>query len=1240
MLHYELLLSARTLLNPRQLLLRVSSALDGPQLASVLDEQVPGTRWYVGSTPLADLGTLVPGRPLLLADVPGPGFAASAGSTRLKLFVPEGPDAGAWMELERGAYDIGRGAPLRLGDPQVSRVHAHLLVDERSLRVRAAGGQRLLVLSDRGAVPVRGEVELHAGSRIQLGGTVLEVGDPARTEAGLAVEDGQPQFSLPPRPELGRLVTLCVAALVPVLSGVLLAALTGSMLFLAVTGLSALLGVVPAAQLLGERRRWKRAVRDQQRSVVQARGRFACPLGVAVVAGIDRAQLGVLPAGLPPLVFGRGSWQLPGGKPPREGGARRMRRVPGGRRSARRIAGVPVFAPAAAQVWQLRGGDDPAVDRLLAALLARFLPHVAAGRIELVVDPSVTRLPAELMLLPHARQGTAGQLARHAEPAPGAAGASGGLGNTAAPEPMIERIFLTMLSPVRLPRTLVISLHPVPAAQCDYWVDPVGCRAQLPDGSLHLESPDCLDAGRLARIVQACLALRPDEPAPAGPPPEQARLAAVIGEDDSHGQQLLDFDADGPHVLVCGTTGSGKSEALRRIIADLAGRCSPEQLAFALVDFKGGAGLAVFEPLPHVQLSASDLDAAGAQRTLVQLEREVSRRERLLAAHCCSDRSEYVRLADVPALPRLLVVVDEFRVFTESLPEAAARIDRLAAVGRSLGIHLLLSTQRAAGSLSGQTRANLNTVIALRVHDAAESMELVGSPAAARLSGPGSAIIAGPGHANRQVQFALAVSPAPHGSVAERGPGNLVLHPVGSFGRPDPEAEGQALRQQVRLLAETWEHSPLPPCPFAPQLPPPQSAAPLPEQWEGAEGGTIYCGVVDNLAAGRLEDLSVDPARGQGLLVCGVPEAGGRRLLEGFARLERRILCFGEALFPDPALMPGVRTVGGEDQYQFLEALDYLESLPPDRLTLVLVHGIARLQSQLDPAVFQRFDQALIELLRHGASAPAQLVLLADRDLNLLKAAGLCAEQWYFPLNATDSLRMSWPKLPPASQLPGRGVRFSPANGPMTIQLTAVTAKQEPDCLPGTLWPARQPFVGDGNPRDLAVGRTAFTGQAFGFDQPQTALAICPRERDRQELAAFLAKRWQAAMVDGAAPWLRWVQEFEAEGAGPAAPTICVVLHDTSDPRLAELRQRTAALGTRAVLFLPPSARLAYDLGLPGMMLDDRQAIAVEACHPQDLLPLAWRPLPPAAGRGSCGKRQWRAIAGFAGQPRAIIIGP
>ncbi|WPR65921.1 FtsK/SpoIIIE domain-containing protein [Glutamicibacter protophormiae] len=1239
MLHYELLLSSRTLLNPRQLLLQVSAALDGPQLAAVLDGQVPGTRWYRGATPLEELGMLGPGQPLLLADVPGPGFAVAAGSPRLKLYVPEGPDAGAWMELGRGTHEIGRGAPLFLCDPQVSRVHARLVVDERSMRVRPAPGQRVLVFSGRDAVPVEAEAELQAGSRIQLGGTVLEVGDPARSEAGQAVDGGQLEFSLPPPPELGRLVTLCLAALVPVFSGVLLAVLTGSMLFLAVSGLSALLGVVPAVQLLGERRRWKRSVRGQQHSVVRARRRFACPLGTALVAGIDRAQLGVLPQGLPPLVFGSGSWQLPGRKTPPEGGSRRPRRAPGSGRSAGRISGVPVFAPAAAQVWQLLGGEDPAVDSLLAALLSRFLPAVAAGRIELVIDPSITRLPAELLLLRHVRQGTAAQLARSTGPASAVAGMPGGSGTSASPDPSIERIFLTGLAPVPLPRTLVISLHPVPAARCDYWVDPVRCRAKLPDGSLRLETPDRLDAGRLARIVQSCLAICPRAPASAGEPPAGAGLTAVIGEDPFRGRQLLDFDEDGPHVLVCGTTGSGKSEALRRIIADLAGRYSPEQLALVLVDFKGGAGLAVFGPLPHVQLSANDLDAAGAQRTLAQLEREVARRERLLAEHHCSDRSEYVRRSGVPALPRLLVVVDEFRVFIETLPEAAARIDRLAAVGRSLGIHLLLSTQRAAGALSGQTRANLNTVVALRVKDAAESMDLVGSPAAAQLVRPGSAVMAGPGQANRQVQFALAVSPTLYGSIAERGPGNLILHPVGRFGHPDPGADGQALHRHVRRLADSWRHSPLPPCPFAPQLPPPEQKATPPTQWQGDGAGAIFCGVVDDLAAGRLEDLVIEPARGRGLLVCGVPEAGGRQLFEGLMRLERRILCFGDALFPDSVPLPGTLTVNGEDRYLFLEALDDLESLPRDRLTLVLVHGIARLQSQLDPAAFQRFDQVLTELLRQGVSAPAQLVMMADRDVNLLKAAGLCAEQWYFPLNAADSLRMSWPKLPPTSQLPGRGVRFSPVEAPMTIQLTASAAKPETGGAAGADCPTRLPCRNDDASQTLAVGHTAFTRQEFGFDQAPAPLVICPGRRDREELAALLSERWKASLVDGAASWLRWVEACEAHGAEAAASTICVVLHDTSDPQLAALRQRTAALGTRAVLFVPPSARLPYDLGLPGLMVDDRQAIAVEARHPQDLLPLAWRPLPHTpGGYGAGGTRQWRAIAGIAGQPRAIII--
>src|SRR5699024_2492585 len=151
--------------------------------------------------------------------------------------------------------------------------------------------------------------------------------------------------------------------------------------------------------------------------------------------------------------------------------------------------------------------------------------------------------------------------------------------------------------------------------------------------------------------------------------------------------------------------------------------------------------------------------------------------------------------------------------------------------------------------------------------------------------------------------------------------------------------DGQALHRHVRQLADSWRHSPLPPCPFAPQLPPPEQKATPPTQWQGDGAGAIFCGVVDDLAAGRLEDLVIEPARGRGLLVCGVPEAGGRQLFEGLMRLERRILCFGDALFPDSVPLPGTLTVNGEDRYLFLEALDDLESLPRDRLTLVLVHG-------------------------------------------------------------------------------------------------------------------------------------------------------------------------------------------------------------------------------------------------------------------------------------------------------------
>jgi S-DNA-T family DNA segregation ATPase FtsK/SpoIIIE len=205
----------------------------------------------------------------------------------------------------------------------------------------------------------------------------------------------------------------------------------------------------------------------------------------------------------------------------------------------------------------------------------------------------------------------------------------------------------------------------------------------------------------------------------------------------------LDLIGDGPHGLLAGTTGSGKSELLRTLVIALAARYPPERVAFVLVDFKGGA---TFDPclrLPHVAGSMTDLDPSGARKMLEALEVELRARE------------EQLREAGVAALepndarmPRLLVAIDEFGVLADQAPAALDGLVDLARRGRSLGIHLLLATQRPAGVVSDRIRANTSIRIALRVHGSADSQDVVGADDAARIDRrmPGSGFVRlGPG---------------------------------------------------------------------------------------------------------------------------------------------------------------------------------------------------------------------------------------------------------------------------------------------------------------------------------------------------------------------------------------------------------------------------------------------------------------------------------------------------------------
>lgn len=1233
---YEVVVSSRAFAHPHQLHLEVNDELSGCQLALLLDPIFPGQHWFLGENRLDDYQTVIPSTAVLLSDLPRPQLLSKNQSIALKLFVVDGRDSGAFINLSHGVHNVGRCAPLKLSDAKVSRVHARVSVTDQRLMIRPEPGKSFRLATDSGFLTVDDEAELHDGSILVLGDTVLQVGEPASLETSHLVSSDQLTFKIPEAPELGRLLALCLASLVPILSGIFLALFTGSFLFLAISGLSASLGLIPAGEMLSQRRFWKRKVMKQQVQVSRARAQYASSLGPSLIAGITRLELGILPKELPPLVLGKGTWNLSSvdSQSTRRSHAKKSWLNP---RSTpwKELHNAPVFAPVRAQTWQVVCEQDPSQLGLFYAILGRFIPHVASGGVSLVIDPSFIELPPEIMLLANVQQKVMAP-EQADEDRNGVLSSFVPDASNSDRRQKVTTIYITT-TPCSVDGAFVLAVNPVLSNKSDFWINPQTKKAKLPDAQMTLEQPLLLNADRLMRIVQRCVDLAEPEKRQRTTSSCRSSLQALVGTDQKHDFQFLDFDIDGPHVLICGTTGSGKSEALRRIVSDLAANYDPQQLALALIDFKGGAGLAAFRNLPQVQLFASDLDAPSAQRTLAQLEHEVARRERILSSHNCSDLEEYYKLPEAPMLPRLLIVIDEFRVFIESVQRANERIDRLAAVGRSLGMHLLLSTQRAAGAVSGQTRANINTIIALRVKDAAESLELVGSTAAANLVDPGSAIVARSNRTTQNIQFSLSVSPELHGVLSMRGPNNLVLEPVKTFGESTAHPDSSMLQELVQQIQEKWSYVEMPSRSFAEALPDAYDVRV--ESSPTDEIDSIFCGLLDNLDNGSLDPLVLGPASSRGLLVCGLPESGGRLLIQLLASHHPRVIVFGPMPVGMDASAPNIRCVTGTNRFEFSEALDFIETWSDDKEILVLVHDVANLCAQLDPRTFQRFDEVLMTLLRQQSTSSYRLVLSVDRDQNLLKATTLCAEQWYFPLDATEQLRMAWPKIPPCSQIVGRGIRCSSASVPTTFQLLVPENPKVQRNEETSSWVLDSSGRNTMSDAELYLGSTSFSAEPYLLPVEGTTYFLCPQLHQRLSLPRVLARRWNSDLLTTFEQASQWAAANSHSADVHKTPILCVELASTSVPELGQLIACLSAQVLHLALFIPPSPRLAFDLGVPGGMLDERHVVAVEAEHPQDLQPMNWPPLPIEPNRNTGeDKVSWRALAQVSGQLHAIEI--
>lgn len=381
------------------------------------------------------------------------------------------------------------------------------------------------------------------------------------------------------------------------------------------------------------------------------------------------------------------------------------------RRRARTIDGMPVHVPLGAGVAVV--GAAPIAAGVVRALALQACLALAPGRLRLLegggdLGPGADELP-------------------HAVATTGAAlylGAAGRVVPAAADVPLV-RVGADEPPPPRC--AAVLTLLGGDRARLDHdgtsrevRVEAVSrAQAALVAGAL------CARASTLGDGVDRPVALG-ELPAHA---PRAASLEAVIG---ARGGEpfVLDLVSDGPHAIVIGVTGAGKSELLTTWIVGLCRGRSPQEVSFLLIDFKGGRTFDALAALPHVTGVLTDLDEASALRAVESLRAELRRRERVLA-EC--DAREVGETSG--ALGRLVIVVDEYAALVATHPELHDLFGDLAARGRALGMHLVLASQRAGGAFRDGVLANAPLRIAFRVTDAADSRAVIGGDDAARLPG-------------------------------------------------------------------------------------------------------------------------------------------------------------------------------------------------------------------------------------------------------------------------------------------------------------------------------------------------------------------------------------------------------------------------------------------------------------------------------------------------------------------------
>ncbi|MGI5233150.1 FtsK/SpoIIIE domain-containing protein [Actinoallomurus sp. CA-142502] len=502
----------------------------------------------------------------------------------------------------------------------------------------------------------------------------------------------------------------------------------------------------------------------------------------------------------------------------------------------------------------------------------------------------------------------------------------------------------------------------------------------------------------------------------------------------SDGVFSVDLSLDGPHGLIAGTTGAGKSELLQTMIASLAVANRPDEMTFVLIDYKGGAAFADCASLPHVVGMVTDLDGHLTERALESLGAELRRREELLLHAGAKDIEDYCELFDAgdrrasTRMPRLVLVIDEFAAMVGELPDFVEGLVDIGRRGRSLGVHLLLATQRPAGVVTGDIRANTNLRIALRVTDPDESTDVLDDPAAARISksSPGRCYVRSGVGSPVMVQAARIGGRRP-GSTSSSVPARVTPLPWPRLGRPlsvdvptDESTMVTDLKVLVEAISEACDRAGIEeqPAPWLPPLPSVVTLDDLPAVFADSDDvPPLAFGLTDLPSSQSRSALTLDLVHGGHLYVAGSARSGRSTVLRTLAGSLAStcspsdvhlyaIDCGANALLPLVAL-PHCGAVVGREQIERVERLlARLHAEVARRQQVLAATGFASLAEQraavafsdrlpwmvlmLDRwegfvAAFENYDfgrliDTILRLLREGAAVGLRAIFTGDRS--------------------------------------------------------------------------------------------------------------------------------------------------------------------------------------------------------------------------------------------------------------------